>query len=130
MVVAPDATPSSTAVEGRAFDRLVDQGATLVAGAINTWAAATKELAGTEPGGAIAAAIVTAATWWFDWAKEAQQIPYLGGAGRPVGDSVRPGPSRPGGSGSGEERSTSSPVNAPDNELLVVPTASGPDRRA
>ena len=111
MVVAPDATSISSAVEGGAFDRLVDQGATLVAGAIETWVATTKELAGTEPGGAIAAAMVTAATWWFDWAKGVQQIPYLGGAGRPAGHSARPGSSRRRGPGWDGERPASGPVD-------------------
>ncbi len=130
MVVAPGASSISSAGEGRPFERLVDQGATLVAGAIETWAATTKELAGTEPGGAIVAAMVTAATWWFDWAKGAQQLPYLGGGGRPAGPSTRPGPGRPSPPVREGKRPTSVAVTGPEDEKLAAPTASGPDRRA
>ena len=51
--------------------------------AIPAWAATTKGLAATEAGVVIAAGVVTVATWWFDWAKGVQGLPYPGGAGRP-----------------------------------------------
>jgi hypothetical protein len=130
VVVAPGATSINSSVEGRAFDRLVDQGARLVAGAIESWATTTKELAGTEPGGAIVAAMVTAATWWFDWAKGAQQIPYLGGAGRPTAHSADPGQNQPSALGRAGEGPPPGRVTRADDEKLAAATASGPDRRA
>jgi len=67
------------------WDRLVDEGPRLATHAIAPWAATTRELVTSEAGGVMASAVVGAATWWFDWTKVLQGLPYMGGAGRPAG---------------------------------------------
>jgi hypothetical protein len=73
-----------------AWERLVDEGTRFAQDAIAGWAATTKDLVASEAGGVMAVAVVNAATWWFDWAKALQGLPYLGGAGRPGSTSRTP----------------------------------------
>lgn len=63
------------------WDLLVDEGTRIASEAIETWAATAKGLVKGEAGAVMAAAVVNAATWWFDWAKTWQELPFLGGAG-------------------------------------------------
>jgi hypothetical protein len=72
------------------WELLVDESTRVAAEAIAAWQAAAKRLVDSGAGGVMAVAVVTAATWWFDWAKGWQAVPYVGGAGRPGPANLTP----------------------------------------